>query len=154
MTRAHHIGDLYASSNGDRWLLGRRPDGELVVCHYPNLASGGYYSETQVDLFLHQEPHGPEHQALVAVLASLDQFSGEPLGTEAVAELNAALGLAVVRHWSSLSSETQHDLFEAAILASGETKRPTLARYLHGKHQRTLSKLQEKAIAEPDSLGG
>ena len=90
----------------------------------------------------------------MTVLAGLDQSSGEPLGTEAIGELNSALGLAVVRRWSSLSPETQHDLFEAAILASGETLRSTLARYLHEKHQRTLSTLQEKAIAEPDSLGG
>ena len=153
MTWAHHISDVYASTNGGRWLLGRRPDGELVVCHYPNRASGGTSSETQVDLFLRQKPYGP-HQALVAVLANLDQFSGEPLGTEAIGELNAALGLAVVRHWSSLSPKTQQDLFEAAILASQETIRQTLPRYLHEKHQRTLSTLQEKAIAEPDSLGG
>jgi hypothetical protein len=126
----------------------------LVVCHYPNQASGGAFSETDVDVFLRQDPYGPEHQALVTVLATLDQSPGEPLGPEAIGELNAALGQAVVRRWSSLSPETQRDLFEAAILASGETIRPTLARYLHGSHQRTLNTLQEKAIAEPDSLGG
>jgi hypothetical protein len=53
-----------------------------------------------------------------------------------------------------LAPETQHDLFEAAILAGGETVRSTLARYLHERHQRTLTAQQEKAIAEPDSLGG
>ena len=104
-------------------------------------------------MFLRQDPHGPEHQALVTVLAALDDSSGEHLRPDAIGELHAALGQAVVRHWSSLSPETQHNLFEAAVLASGETLRPTLARYLHEKHQRTLNTLQEKAISEPDSLG-
>jgi len=86
-------------------------------------ASGGAFSETDVDVFLRQDPHGPEHQALVTVLATLDDSSGQPLRPDAIDELRAALGQAVVRHWSSLSAETQHDLFEAAILASGETLR-------------------------------
>jgi hypothetical protein len=154
MAHSQQVSDLYFSPNGDRWLLGRRPGGELVVCHFPNQASGGAFSETDVDVFLRQDPHGPEHQALVTVLATLDDSSGQPLRPDAIDELLAALGQAVVRHWSSLSAETQHDLFEAAILASGETLRPALARYLHERHQRTLNSLQEKAIAEPDSLGG
>ena len=70
--------ELYASPNGDRWLLGRRPGGELVVCHYPNRASGGAFSETEVDMFLRQEPQGPEHQALVTVLATLISLGRAP----------------------------------------------------------------------------
>jgi hypothetical protein len=154
MTQTHHLSDMYASPNGDRWLLGRRPDGALVVCHYPNQPSGGAFSETDVDVFLRQGRQGPEHQALVTVLAALDQASGESLSADAIGEVNASLGQAVVRHWSALPPEIQHNLFEAAILASGEKLRPVLARYLHQKHQRTVSTLQEKAIAEPDSLGG
>ena len=153
MTHTHLVSDLYASPNGDRWLLGRRPGGDLVVCHYPNRPSGGAFSETDVDVFLRRQPHGPEHQALVAVLADLKQTSGESLDPEAIVEVHAALGQAVVRQWSSLATETQHDLFEAAILANGETLRPMLARYLHEKHQRRLNTLQEKAIPEPDSPG-
>ena len=33
MIRSDQVSDLYASPNGDRWLLGRRLSGELVVCH-------------------------------------------------------------------------------------------------------------------------
>ena len=154
MTQTHIVRDLYASPNGDRWSLGRRPGGDLVVCHYPNQPSGGAFSETDVNVFLRWQPHGPEHQALIAVLADLNRTSSEPLDPAAIVKVHAALGQAVVRHWSSLAPETQHYLFEAAILTSGETLRPTLARYLHEKHQQTLNKLQEKAVAEPDSLGG
>jgi hypothetical protein len=154
MTPSHQIIDLYASPNGDRWLLERRTGGKLVVCHYPNQASGGAFSETDVDVFLRHKPYGPEHQSLVTVLATLNESSEDLPGPNSIGELNAASGQAVVRHWSSLSPETQHDLFEAAILASGEALRPALARYLHERHQRTLNTLQEEAIAEPDSLGG
>jgi hypothetical protein len=62
--------ELYASPNGDRWALARNRDGELVVCHQPNRASGGVVSEIPVDVFLshggqglmkyavaHSEPH-------------------------------------------------------------------------------------------------
>jgi hypothetical protein len=68
------------------------------------------------------------HQALVTVLATLDDSSGEYLRPAAIGELRAAPGQAVVRHWSSLSPETQHNVFEAAVRASGETLRPALAR--------------------------
>jgi len=62
--------ELYASPNGDRWALARNRDGELLVCHQPNPASGGVVSEIPVDVFLshggqglmkyavaHSEPH-------------------------------------------------------------------------------------------------
>ena len=75
MTQTHIVRDLYASPNGDRWSLGRRPGGDLVVCHYPNQPSGGAFSETHVDVFLRWQPQGPEHQALIAVLAELNQTS-------------------------------------------------------------------------------
>jgi hypothetical protein len=91
-SKERQISDLYASPNGDRWLLKRRPDGELVVCHYPNQASGGAFLETDVDVFLRQKSYGPEHQALVTVLATLDQSSEDPSDPYAIGELNAALG--------------------------------------------------------------
>jgi hypothetical protein len=78
MTPSHQIIDLYACPNGDRWLLERRTGGKLVVCHYPNQASGGAFSETDVDVFLRHKPYGPEHQALVTVLATLDQSTEDP----------------------------------------------------------------------------
>jgi hypothetical protein len=56
-------------------------------------------------------------EALVTVLSTRDFSPGTPLRSGANGELHAALGQAVVRHWSSLTPEIQHDLFEAAILA-------------------------------------
>jgi hypothetical protein len=73
-------------------------------------------------------------------------------------ELSRALGEAVVRIWSLLPQEVQHDLFEEAIASRGtdhdtET-RSQLAMFLHGKHPRTCASIKANAILEPDSLGG
>lgn len=72
-----------------------------------------------------------------------------------IEQLMHALGEAVVRTWSSLPHEVQHDLFEAAVKSIGESKRSQVAVFLHDKHPRTadpLGKLRE--MMEPDSLGG
>jgi hypothetical protein len=66
-----HITDrqeLYASSNGDRWELGRDSKDRRVVIHTPNPKSGGTVSITDVTAFLAASHYGPEHQALMAVL--------------------------------------------------------------------------------------
>jgi hypothetical protein len=58
-----------ATSNGDRWFLGKREgDGELVVLHRANLPSGGHETETAVADFLNARPFGPEREALLQVL--------------------------------------------------------------------------------------
>ena len=73
-------------------------------------------------------------------------------------ELSRALGEAVVRIWSLLPQEVQHDLFEEAIASRGtdhdtET-RSQLAVFLHEKHPRTCASIKASAMIEPDSLGG
>jgi hypothetical protein len=73
-------------------------------------------------------------------------------------QLSRALGEAVVRIWSQLPQEVQHDLFEEAV-ASKETDqrkqtRSQLAMFLHDKHSRTCASIKASAMVEPDSLGG
>jgi hypothetical protein len=61
---------IYASTNGDRWLLIRDTEsGDMVVRHEPNLASGGHASEIEVDAFLTRTGHAPEALALRRMLA-------------------------------------------------------------------------------------
>jgi hypothetical protein len=152
------IRELYSSPNGDRWTLCRNLAGQLVVSHRPNLASGGRASEIDVEVFLSQGGHGPEHQALTKALArmvnSAHPNDGKGLSREAADELSRALGQAVARCWSNLPQEIQQSLFEAAVMSEGETIRQQLAVYLHGKHERTVDMVQARAMPEPDSLGG
>ena len=68
--------------------------------------------------------------------------------------LSYALGKAVVRIWSQLPQDVQHDLFEGAVTAQGPELRSELALFLHSKHSRTSASIQARAMLEPDSLGG
>jgi hypothetical protein len=64
--------ELYASANGDRWLLARDPGtGRVFVRHEPNLASGGRATELRIADFLARDAGGPEHQALLRLIGSL-----------------------------------------------------------------------------------
>jgi hypothetical protein len=79
----------------------------------------------------------------------------DPIPRGVAEQLTRSLGEAVVRAWSNLPQEVQHRLFEEAIKSHGETIRPQLATFLHGKHSRTVDPLgKPRDIAEPDSLGG
>jgi hypothetical protein len=68
--------------------------------------------------------------------------------------MSRALGDAVIALWSRLPPGIQHDLFEKALVAHGAAIRPQLAVFLHQRHPRTAAALIERAILEPDSLGG
>jgi hypothetical protein len=153
------VKELYRSPNGDRWVLCKDTSGRLVVSHHPNKPSGGQPSEIEVEVFLSQGGQGPEHQALVEALASLEAATGDDnsqpeLSVETAERLSRALGQAVARCWSSLPQEIQHNLFEAAVTSEGETIRQQLAVYLHGKHERTVETKQTRAMPEPDAHGG
>ncbi len=64
--------ELYASTNGDRWLLARDPGtGRVFVRHEPNLASGGRATELGIGEFLARDAGGPEHQALLRLIGTL-----------------------------------------------------------------------------------
>ena len=60
---------FYRSSNGDQWYLVGEPDAtRLMVRHQPNRASGGRSSIVEASEFL-SEGHGPQHEALLRLLA-------------------------------------------------------------------------------------
>ena len=64
--------ELYASSNGDRWLLARDPETqEVFIKHEPNAASGGISSHTAIGEFLRSGARGPEHTALLHLIGTL-----------------------------------------------------------------------------------
>jgi hypothetical protein len=63
--------ELYRSSNGDTWFLGREPaNGHAFVIHQPNAPSGGRLSHIEVGAFL-REGAGPEQQALLQLIGTL-----------------------------------------------------------------------------------
>lgn len=59
--------DIYQSSNGDRWRLCTTPSRRFVR-HAANPASGGFVTDTDVDVFLDSAGTGPEHAALRRIL--------------------------------------------------------------------------------------
>ena len=64
--------ELYRSSNGDCWFLGRHPETDRpVVKHVPNAASGGRTSLTEVGSFLATGGSGPEHRELLRLIGTL-----------------------------------------------------------------------------------
>lgn len=69
-------------------------------------------------------------------------------------QMSRALGEAVVKLWSRLPQDVQHDLFEEAARLGGSEIRPQLAVFLHGQHSRTRAAHEARAMVEPDSLGG
>jgi hypothetical protein len=64
------------------------------------------------------------------------------------------VGEGVVKLWTGLPQQIQHELFEAAVLGEGEDVRSQLAIFLHHTHNRTTDALKAHAMAEPDSKGG
>jgi hypothetical protein len=64
--------EIHASSNGDRWYLGRDPEsGHAFVQHVPNAPSGGQISRMEIGAFLARGALGPEHQALLRLIGEL-----------------------------------------------------------------------------------
>lgn len=64
--------ELYRSPNGDTWFLAREPsDGRAFIIHQPNAPSGGRLSHIELAAFLSNNANGPEHQALLRLIATL-----------------------------------------------------------------------------------
>jgi hypothetical protein len=65
--------ELYRSApNGDRWLLVREAGSERIfIEHEPNVSSGGRKSQIELGDFLMHGARGPEHQALLRLIATL-----------------------------------------------------------------------------------
>ena len=65
------VKQLYASSNGDVWLLMRdRQAGSVFVRHQANMQSGGRVTDTALEDFLKQAGEPPEKQALLNLAGS------------------------------------------------------------------------------------
>ncbi|WP_308410373.1 trypsin-like peptidase domain-containing protein [Burkholderia sp. WAC0059] len=71
--------EFHCSSDGDRWFLCRGGRKAPVVRHVPGVASGGVVSELAVSVFLSSARHGPEHDALLDLLAELIPPRGGPV---------------------------------------------------------------------------
>jgi hypothetical protein len=78
----------------------------------------------------------------------------ESFPPDVVDQIGRALAEALVRCWSRMPQELQHDVFEAAVSQGGESLRQPLAIFLHGQHHRTVDSLHARSLSEPDSLGG
>ena len=78
----------------------------------------------------------------------------EVISHESSKHIARTLGEAIIRMWSRLPQDVQHDLFEETMNSLGEPMRPQLAIFLHGKHERTSASIAARAIVDPDSLGG
>ena len=64
--------ELYRSPSGDSWYLGREPqNGRAFIIHQPNGPSGGRKSHIELADFLGAGANGPEHQALIRLIATL-----------------------------------------------------------------------------------
>jgi hypothetical protein len=64
--------EFYASSNGDRWLLGRRAGTrEAYVVHQANVPSGGARTDLDLDAFLGRAPGSPQRDALLHLIGTL-----------------------------------------------------------------------------------
>ena len=67
-----HLKEFAASSNGDRWLLGREQDtGIAYVLHEANQPSGGTVTQIDIGTFLNRGPITPEHYALLRLIGTL-----------------------------------------------------------------------------------
>jgi hypothetical protein len=66
------VREFSRSSNGDTWSVGADRQGSMMVLHRGNLPSGGHETVTPVNAFLNTGPKGPQHEALVAMLADAE----------------------------------------------------------------------------------
>ena len=62
--------EIYHSENGDRWFLCRGVDGHAYIEHRANIPSGGNVTSIEIGDFLGNGRAGPEHRALLELIAS------------------------------------------------------------------------------------
>lgn len=72
--------ELYSSSNGDRWHLGKDESGRVFVLHQANIPSGGQISQIELRDFL-ARGYGPEQQALLQMIGTLIESAPSELLT-------------------------------------------------------------------------
>jgi hypothetical protein len=78
--------ELYSSSNGDHWFLGRDSStGDVFIRQEPNRPSGSQPSHIDIGAFLSRGPRNPEHRALLQLIGTLIEGNSEtpstPIGT-------------------------------------------------------------------------
>jgi hypothetical protein len=67
-----YLREFAASSNGDRWYLGRNEETmNAYVVHKANEPSGGTITRIELGVFLNRGPIAPEHQGLLRLIGSL-----------------------------------------------------------------------------------
>jgi hypothetical protein len=64
---------IYASSNGDKWLLARDEAGKAFVRHIPNPESNGNPSDIEIASFLSRDTGSPQRDGLLRLIGSLVQ---------------------------------------------------------------------------------
>ena len=62
---------IYASTNGDQWLLARDTSGKAIVRHVPNSASGGEPNHIELDAFLSRDRGSPQRENLLRLIGTL-----------------------------------------------------------------------------------
>ncbi len=67
-----HLREFAASSNGDRWFLGRHEEtGLAYVVHKASQPSGGAITHIELGAFLNRGPIHPQHQELLRLISTL-----------------------------------------------------------------------------------
>jgi hypothetical protein len=69
--------EFSASSNGDRWYLGRDEETMNAYVVHKAQSSGGTTSHIELGAFLNRGPIAPEHQALLRLIGSLVDGSAD-----------------------------------------------------------------------------
>ncbi len=71
-----YVRQFWRSSNGDTWSIGMDRQGSMMVLHRGNPPSGSHETVTPLNAFLNTGPKGPQHEALVAILADAEDRGG------------------------------------------------------------------------------
>ena len=67
--------EIFKSTNGDCWFLCKNESGHVYVVHEPSEGSGRKSSFLGLGDFLSQGTIGPEHEALLQMIAGLAEAS-------------------------------------------------------------------------------
>jgi hypothetical protein len=75
---AVHTREIYQSANGDRWyLVCDHETGQVYVKHQANIPSGGQTTHIEIGAFLSRGGKSPEHVALLRLIGTLTDGTGD-----------------------------------------------------------------------------
>ena len=125
--------EFAASSNGDRWFLGRHEENGLAyVLHRASGRSGGVVTDIELGAFLNRGPLHPQHETLLRLIGTLATPPEDPRNER----------WAIYRHESKgrlqyLSVVTANDgeaaLVQATKLMPGEDPEKLIAKLWTGE---------------------